>query len=78
MKYEVGCYYRTQAGRTVKVIKESTEKGYEAVQCDDGDRPDAGWRYNRPGDMGRCCGSPMDFSHPGNLILRKVRPPSDA
>lgn len=71
-RFKVGKTYRTKGGKRVKIIAESTSPpGYECVQGDDisGLTGVGIWRYNRPQDMGRVCGSPHDFSDPNNLIL---------
>jgi hypothetical protein len=33
-----------------------------------------GWRYDRKGDVGRCTGSPHDFSDPDNLVPGSEQP----
>jgi len=55
--------YRTKAGQWVRIVDESTLKGYECVKGDDGI-----WRYNRESDRGRVTGSAFDMSDPRNLL----------
>jgi hypothetical protein len=55
--------YKTKSGKWVRIIDESTRKGYETVKGDDDI-----WRYNREEDRGRVTGSPFDMSDGNNLI----------
>jgi hypothetical protein len=57
----LGSSYQTKAGQWVRIVDESTTRGYECVKGDDGV-----WRYNRRSCRGRVTGSSND--DPRNLI----------
>ncbi len=67
-RFEVGKTYKTQGGQEVTITAETTRRGYECVQGDDREDDERGYRYNRPGDLGRCTGTNHDGSDPRNLI----------
>ncbi|RYD46508.1 MAG: hypothetical protein EOP83_29550 [Verrucomicrobiaceae bacterium] len=78
--FEVGKKYRRVDGVIVTIVKDNSvrkpndpewwPKGYECVQGDDPSEysptGEGIWRYNRPGDYGRCCGGPDENPH--NLL----------
>lgn len=62
--FEVGESYKTQEGRTVKIVEEQhVGTAYHCVCGDDGV-----WRYARKSDAGRVTASAIDMSCPRNLI----------
>jgi hypothetical protein len=65
--FQLGKKYKTQEGKTVKIIetnRKETHPDYHAVKGDDG-----AWRYSRDSDMGRCTASNFDMSDPKNLVV---------
>jgi hypothetical protein len=68
LPFELGKSYPRRDGKMVKIIAVNNTPYYETVQGDDGVAGHLGFRYNRPGDRGRCTGTASDFSDPLNLL----------
>lgn len=69
--FQVGEFYKTQAGDTVLVLYRTENRGYECLECSDGK-----YRYDRSthsSDAGRCTGTDHDYSCPHNFV-REDRP----
>jgi hypothetical protein len=62
--FVVGKSYLRRDGKLVKIVA-INDRG-DCVQGDDAECTNLGWRYNRPGDMGRCTGAMVD--DPMNLM----------
>lgn len=64
--FAIGGVYKTQDGRSVRVLSRQGPRGYEHLVCDDGMH-----RYDRkrePHDAGRVTGTAHDYSDPGNFV----------
>ena len=65
-KFNIGLYYKTLKGGTVKVVGRTALRGYECLICSDGMH-----RYDRSthrGDAGRVTGTAHDYSCQDNFI----------